>query len=137
MSQYTSATPPGLDAPTIQSFPLEEGQNHDRMETDIPSDDSRSEGGVPEPPGGAADPNLMEVEPPEDGEIMDTRPDSVTPEAPPVTGGLPTSCRIADGCLVNVIQQGKGLQLAMGHRPRMLQPPAIQTLSEFLRMEAA
>lgn len=97
MSQSTSATPPGLDAPAMQPFPLEDGQNHDRMETDMHTDHASSEGGVREPPGGAADSILMEIEPPEDGEIMDTRPDSVTPEAPPVTGELPTTCRLPNG----------------------------------------
>ena len=65
---------------------MTEGQNYDRMETDLESDGSSSEEGAPELPEGVVDSSLMEVEPPEDGEIMDTRPDSVTPESPSIIG---------------------------------------------------
>jgi len=45
------------------------------------SDDSSSEDGEQEPPNGATHSGLMEVEPPEEGEIMDT-----TPDAPSIAG---------------------------------------------------
>ena len=86
MSQHSSATPPTTDAVVGQPLPVDEGQNHDRMETDMESDESSTEGGASELSDRAAESSLMEVEPPEEGEIMDTRPDSVTPEAPLIIG---------------------------------------------------
>ncbi len=85
MSQ-SSSTFSTFEAPAPPFSRVDDGQNHDRMETDIESGQSGPGNGRSEPPGDAADPGLMEVEPPEDGEVMDTRPDSVAPEAPPIVG---------------------------------------------------
>ena len=86
MSQNSSTTPPITDAFMGQPLPVDEGQNHDRMETNMESEESNSEAEASEPPDRAAGSSLMEVELPEDGEIMDTRPDSVTPETPSTIG---------------------------------------------------
>lgn len=86
MSQSSSTRPPAFETSEAPSLAVNDGQNHDRMETDMESDESSSEGGEQEPPGHATNSGRMEVEPPEEGEIMDTRPDSVTPEALSIAG---------------------------------------------------
>ena len=85
MSQNSSTTPPITDA-FVGPLAVDEGQNHDRMETDLEDEETNSEAGASVPPDRAAGSSLMEIEPPEDGEIMDTRPDSVAPEVLPTIG---------------------------------------------------
>ena len=86
IGQPAFTTPSTMEASATRSLPAIDGQNHDRMETDTESGDSSSEGEVQEPLETATGISLIEVESLEDGEIMDTRPDSVTPEAPPIGG---------------------------------------------------
>lgn len=81
MSQSSSTRAFTFETSAALPLPVHNGQNHDRMETDMESDDSSSEDGEQEPPNGATHSGLMEVEPPEEGEIMDT-----TPDAPSIAG---------------------------------------------------